>query len=95
MVLHHKEGHQGRSLNASLRIQHYLEHSPTFPTAGGLLPHLQAEILQHTVGVKALLEDDEVALGWRTEFLYRNRFNLAENDRHLLQDHGPAPCFTY
>ena len=58
-----------QSLNGTLRIQHGLEHNQTFPSEEELLPHLHAEILQHKVEVQASLEDTEVALGWRTEFL--------------------------
>ena len=35
--------------------------------------------------------DEDVALGWRSEFLYRVRFNLSAADRDLAADNAVAP----
>ena len=78
-----------QTLNASLRLTHYLENNQTFPSHEDLLPHLEAEQDQHRLDLKALEEGGEVALGWRSEFLYRDRFNLAAADKDLVAD-GPA-----
>lgn len=51
------------SLNASLRLMHYLEHNQALPTCEDLLPYLEAEREQHRMGQAAL--DDGVALGLR------------------------------
>ena len=40
--------------------------------------------------MQALTDDGEVALGWKSEFIYRKRFNLAVQDGTLLVDFDPA-----
>ena len=54
-----------QTLNASLRLMHYIEHNQTFPSHEDLLPHLHAERKQHKVDLEAVEADEEVALGWR------------------------------
>ena len=62
------------NLNAVLKLTHFLENNQTFPDIEELIPHLQAEAQEHKVNLQALENDDEVAVGWKKEFLYRNRF---------------------
>ena len=52
-----------QSLNATLRLRHHLENNQAFPSHEELLPHLQAEALEHRLSLDAL--DDDVAVGWR------------------------------
>ena len=81
-----------QTLNGSLRLMHHLEHNQSFPSPEELLPHLEAERLQHGLELEAV--DEEVALGWRSEFLYRDRFNISAAYRDLIGDpaaHGHAP----
>ncbi len=83
------------ALNASLRLQHYVEHNQVFPSHQDLLPHLQAEVAEHQQALKALAEEGEVALGWRSQAVYRARFNLAYEDRALITGEpaaAPAPA---
>ena len=54
------------TLNATLRLQHYLENNQTFPLHEDLLPHLHAEIMQHKLTLEALDEEQDVPLGWRS-----------------------------
>ena len=53
------------ALNASLRLMHYVENSPPFPSHEELLPNLQAEALEKRLALEALDADAEVAMGWR------------------------------
>jgi hypothetical protein len=52
-----------QTLNATLRVMHYLEHNQSFPSSQDLLPHLEAERQQHRLALEAVCDD--VALGWR------------------------------
>ena len=54
-----------QTLNASMRLMHYMENNQAFPSTEDLLPHLQAERLQHKVALEVLEMDNEVPLGWR------------------------------
>ena len=58
------------SLNACLRLTHYLEHNRRFPADGELLEHLQAEVAQQRVAAAVIEDDDNIALGARREQLY-------------------------
>ena len=58
-------GLQIHTLNATLRLVHYLEHNQSLPSHQDLLPHLEAETLEHKVPLEALAADEEVALGCR------------------------------
>ena len=53
------------ALNASLRLQHYIENNQSLPSFEALLPHLQAERDNHKVSMEALVADEDVAVGWR------------------------------
>ena len=64
-ILEDKRSLKMHTLNASLRMQFYLENNAAWPTMENLLPHLQAEREQHRVEMAALRDDGEVALGWR------------------------------
>ena len=75
-------------LNATLRLAHYLENNLAFPSGRDLEPFLKAEIQEHRIALQALERDDEVALGWRTAFTFRVRFNLADNS--LVDEDAPA-----
>ena len=72
-----------------LRLMHHLEHNQTLPDSETLLEHLEAERRQHRMALEAV--DEDVALGWRSEFLYRDRFNLSAADRDLVADNAVAP----
>jgi hypothetical protein len=61
------------SLNAYLRLTHYLESNQTFPGSDELFPHLQAEREQHRVSLVAIEAAGEVALGWRLCFFVFGR----------------------
>ena len=76
------------TLNALLRMMFYLEHNQTFPSDEDLLPHLEAERAEHrlALGVVGL----GVAHGWRSEFLYRDRFNISGADADLVADGAAA-----
>ena len=67
-----------QTLNASLRLMHHLEHNQTLPDSETLLEQLEVERRQHRMALEAV--DEDVALGWRSEFLYRDRFNLSAAD---------------
>ena len=51
-------------MNASLRLRHYTESNQAFPTDDELLPHLQAEAMQHKLDLASV--SDDVAPGWRS-----------------------------
>jgi hypothetical protein len=70
---------------------HYIENNQTFPSNEDLLPHLHAEHLEHRLALGALEAEGEVALGWRSEFLYRERFNLSAGDSTLVADDPGVP----
>ena len=52
-----------QTLNASLRMTHYMEHHQALPTHDELLPHLRAEMKHLKLSLEAL--DDDIAAGWR------------------------------
>ena len=58
-----------QTLNASLRLMHYMERHQSFPDHEELLPNLQAERLEHKQALDAL--SDDIALGWRYMHHYR------------------------
>ena len=78
-----------QTLNASLRLVHYLEHNQTLPDSETLLEHLEAERRQHKMALEAV--DEDVALGWRSEFLYKDRFKLSADDHDLVAGDAVAP----
>jgi hypothetical protein len=53
------------SLNGCLRLTHFLEHNRSFPSSEELCCNLQAEQLEHKLGLEAIEEAGEVAPGWR------------------------------
>ena len=71
------------SLNALLRLTHYLEHNQFFPSHQDLLPHLQAEIQDHRLALQAV-HDEDIALGWRSEWIFRDRLGLSVGAHRLL-----------
>ena len=85
-----KRAMQVQTLNATLRIMHHLENNQTFPDIEDLLGHLEDERLQHKLAME-VADDDDVALGWKSEFLYRERFNLSAFDRDLVAGDAVAP----
>ena len=78
-----------QTMNASLRMTHYMEHHQTMPAHDELLPHLRAEMKHLRLSIEALDEED-VAAGWRSSFVWCERFNLANND--LLEAAREAPA---
>ena len=71
------------SLNATLRLTHFQEHNQ-WPFHEDLEGHLQSEALEHRIALQDLNAEDEVAPGWRSEFLYRTRLGLSPEAGHLL-----------
>ena len=70
---------------------HFLEHNQAFPDHEELLPHFHAEIAQHKVDLQALDAEEDIAQGWKSEFLYRTRFNLSDSAWNLLDTDPPDP----
>ena len=83
-----KRAYKIQTLNASLKLMFFEEHNQTFPSDEDLLPHLEAERAEHRLALGAVGPD--VAHGWRSEFLYRDRFNLSGADRDLVADGAAA-----
>ena len=88
------------SLNAILKLMHFLENNQTLPQFQELLPHLQAEAQEQRVNLQALENDPEVASCWKRDLLYRNRLGLSSSDFELLAQAPPlapgvvAPAFV-
>ena len=78
------------TLNATLRIMHYLEQNRCFPTHEDLLPHLRAEQQSHNVILENIEAEEVIALGWRREFIYRERLGLSSRDSDLIVDGPPV-----
>ena len=78
------------TLNASLRLTHYSEHNQTFPAHEELLPHLQAEHLEHKLAYETLVSEDDVALGWR-RLQIRNETEC--NATYRSKCNGGARCW--
>ena len=53
------------ALTANLRLQHYLENNQGPPSFEDLLPHLHDERANHRLSMEALVDDEDVAAGWR------------------------------
>ena len=56
------------TMNASLRLSHFLENNQAFPSHEDLYEHLEAEREQHLADRQCLSEregDEEIAMGWR------------------------------
>ena len=70
-----------------MRLQHYIEHNQYFPNDEEILPHLQAEVKDRQLSLQAL--DEDVALGLRESFIYRERFNLG-HAMEVLEEPPPA-----
>ena len=79
-----------QTLNAHLRLTHHMEHNQAFPDDKDLEEHLEAERMEHKLAMQALIDDADVTLGWRSQFIYRKRFNLAVQDEPLLEALDPA-----
>ena len=52
------------SLNACLRLTHYLENSQTCPHSADLLPHLLTEAQSHRMDLQALEDDESEVAFW-------------------------------
>ena len=78
-----KRGLKLHSLNSCLRLTHYLEHN-AFPRFEDLTPHLHAEAQAHKVALESLTDEGEVAAGWRSEFIYRERLGLSPQEAGLI-----------
>ena len=57
-----------QTLNATLRLVHYMENNQSFPSMQDLLPNLDAERQQHKLALEALDAEGEIAAGWRYSF---------------------------
>ena len=71
------------SLNATLRLAHFQEHNQ-WPFHEDLEGRLQSEAEEHRIALQDLKDEDQVAPGWRSEFLYRTRLGLSPEAGHLL-----------
>ena len=60
-----KRGLRMHGLNAMLRLCHFMENNAVFPSDEILFEHLQAEMQQHRVDLRAAAEEGVVARGWR------------------------------
>ena len=78
-----------QTMNASLRLTQYVEHNQTVPADAELLPHLRAEMRHQAMSIDALYDED-IAPGWRSSFVWRERFNLANSDP--LEEAREAPA---
>ena len=86
-----KRGLRIHTLNAMLRLTHYLENNQSFPSDSEMLQHLLAERDSHKMNLQALEEAREVALGWRSAFLYRDRLGLSARESSLIAEDAAAP----
>ena len=59
---------EDQTLNATLRLVHYMENNQSFPSMEDLLPNLDAERQQHRLAREALDAEGEIAPGWRSSF---------------------------
>ena len=71
-------------MNAAVRLTHYLERN-RFPNSDDLKEHLEHAARDHTQALENLGDEDEVARGWRSEFIFRGRLGLSP-DMHGLID---------
>ena len=81
------------TMNATLKVTRYLEgHDREFPEANILDEYLVAETKELRWGTNAIDEDgDEIAKGWRFEFLFRKRFNLSPDEAIEMEPPPPVP----
>ena len=80
------------SLSACLRLTHYLENNQAFPSTEDLAPHLLAERLEHKVGLEAIEEEGEIALGCRCPALINQLFlGRAGNPKRTLCLNAKVP----
>ena len=71
------------SLNASLRLTHFQDHNH-WPLHEDLEDHLHFEAQEHRQALQDLDVEDDIAPGWRNEFIYRNRLGLSPEAGRLL-----------
>ena len=82
-----KRAQKLQTLNATLRLVHHLEHNSALPSHEELLQHLHAERMAHNLSLDVL--DEDVAPGWRSSYIFRERFNLSGQNVDLLVDGAP------
>ena len=81
-----------QSLNATLKLQRFLElNGGTFPPIATIGEYFEAERKEFNWSLKDLEDNDDIAKGWRYEFLFRRRLNLSHDDEILLDPRPPAP----
>lgn len=72
-------------------MTHHMDgHEGTLPSDEALEPHLQAAS-QSLKWAMQDLEKEDIAKGWRTQMLFRERFNLGAEDFNLLVQKHSAP----
>ena len=87
-----KRGIKMHTLNACLRLTHYLENNQAFPSHEDLWEHLLAEGAQHRMSLEAIEDEGEIAMGWRSEFVFRERLGLSGSDIRLVGEAAPPPA---
>ena len=66
------------------KVTHWMDgHEGTLPSDEALEPHLQAAS-QSIKWAMQELEQEDIARGWRTQMLFRDRFNLGPEDFNLV-----------
>ena len=85
-----KRGVRLPSLNAILKVTHYLDgHNGVLPAHEDLEAHLQAARQQLEWDLQEVEDDDNVARGWRHQMVFRERFNLGGENWSLERNVEP------
>lgn len=77
--------------NKKKQATHYMDgHSGTLPSDEALEPHLKGASQTLQWAMQDLEEKEDIAKGWRTQILFRDRFNLGPEDFNLVvqRQHG-------
>ena len=90
-ILWNKRNLRLPGMNALLKLRCYLESNQGFPGPDELDPHLLAEHAEHRAALRAVQDEEHVALGYRTSYTYLQRFNLGGHRPDILIGPAPAP----
>ena len=71
------------SLNACLRLSHFHDHNH-WPLHADLEHHMHFEVQEHRQALEDLNEEDQIAPGWCSKVIYRNRLGLSPEAGRLL-----------
>ena len=81
-----RRGMKFKMLNALLKIKRYLQdHGEQLPPSDALSPHIAAWSAGMRQQYEELARDGTIARGLRSDFLYRDRFNLSPADVEILK----------